>query len=105
MAGAKIIGKVEKGYTMKALELLLHVFYKGLVGYNASGLYKEVASVAYLARLEIEFAKVEKSHIIHRYAFVTIAIPINKEALLVRPFRMEEISLTFNMPIPTAKKR
>jgi hypothetical protein len=90
---------------MKASELLFHVFHKGLAGYNASKLYKELASVAYLAGLEIKFAKVEKSHITHKYAFVTIATPISKEALLARPFRMEEIRLTFNMPIPAAEKR
>jgi hypothetical protein len=103
-AGAKIIGKVEKGYALKTSELQLHVFHEGLAGYTTNELHKELAATAYLAGMEIEFAKVDKPHVIHRYAFVTIATPVNREALLTRPFKMEGMSLTFNTPIPTTEK-
>jgi hypothetical protein len=104
-AGAKIIGKVEKGYALKTSELQLHVFREGLAGYTTNELHKELVATAYLAGMEIEFAKIDKPHVTHRYAFVTVATPVSREALLTRPFKIEGMSFTFNTPIPAAEKQ
>jgi hypothetical protein len=104
-AGAKITGKVEKGYALKTSELQLHVFREGLAGYTTNELHKELVATAYLAGMEIEFAKIDKPHVTHRYAFVTVATPVSREALLTRPFKIEGMSFTFNTPIPAAEKQ
>ena len=55
--------------------------------------------------MEIEFAKIDKLHVTHRYTFVRVDMPVNKEDMLTRPFKMEGMSLTFIMPIPTTDKQ
>ena len=48
LAGAKIVGKVEKGYALKTSELQFHVFLEGLAMYTSNELYKELAATTYL---------------------------------------------------------